>query len=271
MRAFAIAVLAAGFAFFGATLTRADDAQPWVADAALVTSVWSDVHSGGIRAVEPKLAQMEQALARGPAAIAQAGAQTDPRVFLVDGAAESLILLGGLAGSTQDTFKGRTVAAANPYPQIGLLLGSYYDEIGKPQEAVRVLDAGLAASMAPDMHLGETVSNLDAERGVALAALRRWPESLASYDAGLEAASDDDPAFKALLLRGRGYALTELNRLDDAEKAYNDSLALAPGNALAQHEIAYIQRLRAGAPRIDPGGIKPLQPPPGTEPPPEGH
>jgi hypothetical protein len=73
---------------------------------------------------------------------------------------------------------------------------------------------------------------------------------------------DLDDAMRAHVLRGRGYALTELNRLDEAEQAYNDSLKYEPGNTRAQSELRYIAGLRAGAPPVASSGLAPLQRPP---------
>ena len=50
------------------------------------------------------------------------------------------------------------------------------------------------------------------------------------------------------MLRGRGLALTELKRLDEAEAAYRDALALEPGNALATSELQYIAGASATSP-----------------------
>ncbi len=86
---------------------------------------------------------------------------------------------------------------------------------------------------------------LFSEKGAALSALKRFDEALATFDTGLQIANLSD-ADRARFFRGRGYALTELRRLDDAQKAYEDSLKLDPGNALAQNELQYIARLRAG-------------------------
>ena len=49
------------------------------------------------------------------------------------------------------------------------------------------------------------------------------------------------------MLRNRGYALTELRRLDEAQAAYEASLTLDPANALAENELRYIASLKAGA------------------------
>lgn len=50
---------------------------------------------------------------------------------------------------------------------------------------------------------------------------------------------------EARALRGMGFCLIELGKLDEAEKMFTDSLKLAPGNPSALNEIGYIQELRA--------------------------
>ena len=50
---------------------------------------------------------------------------------------------------------------------------------------------------------------------------------------------------QAAALRGIGFILTEQDDLDGAEQAYRQSLALAPDNPLALHELSYVAHLRA--------------------------
>lgn len=52
-------------------------------------------------------------------------------------------------------------------------------------------------------------------------------------------------AVEPMALRGMGFMLIELNRLDEAEQALRDSLKLDPGNDVALNELAYIRELRA--------------------------
>jgi len=47
-------------------------------------------------------------------------------------------------------------------------------------------------------------------------------------------------------LRGEGYALVELQKLDDAERAYRRVLELDPNDEQAEKELGYIAGLRAG-------------------------
>jgi tetratricopeptide (TPR) repeat protein len=226
---------------------------PWAKDDALLTTVQGDVRSGGITAVAPHVADVEQALTN-PQLTYNAGSTV---YVLTDGPGETLAALAVL-GPKKDV---NTVAMASPYPLLSLYLGSYYNEVGKPDQALRVLDAGLKLSPITGVQLGKTMPALTAERGAALAGLKRWQDDIDNEDAGLklEGASDK---LRALLDRGRGYALTELGRLDEAEAAYNESLKLEPGNPRALHELQYIAGLRTGA-QPTPGGIIPLQQPQG--------
>jgi hypothetical protein len=72
-----------------------------------------------------------------------------------------------------------------------------------------LLDCGLALVSVSEQ--GEHRAVLIAERGAALEALHRWPDALANYDDGLRI-DDLDNRTKALMDRGRGFALTELGR-----------------------------------------------------------
>jgi tetratricopeptide (TPR) repeat protein len=136
-------------------------------------------------------------------------------------------------------------AVLNPYALIGFELGSYYNEIGKSEDAIRVLDETLSLSPSPDGAVGAHVGELMNEKGVALGSLKRNSEALDIFEQALAShvltAHD-----RALLDRGRGYTLTELNRLDEAEAAFRDSLQYEPGNKRAETELGYIAHLRAG-------------------------
>lgn len=48
----------------------------------------------------------------------------------------------------------------------------------------------------------------------------------------------------ARALRGEGFALIELNQLDEAEKSFQASLKVEPDNKLALSELDYIKKLR---------------------------
>ena len=50
---------------------------------------------------------------------------------------------------------------------------------------------------------------------------------------------------KPLVLRGIGFALTELDRLDEAQLAFEASLEVEPSSELAKNELIYIEQVRA--------------------------
>ena len=129
------------------------------------------------------------------------------------------------------------VCRGNPYPTAAFYLGSYFNETAQPNAAIEVLNLGLVA--APDSPL------LLTERNAAFNALHHWDDTLSGADRGL-AIANLLPRDRARLLRNRGYALTELRRLDDAQQAYEASLQLEPDSALAKNELAYIARLKNG-------------------------
>ncbi|MDE2134201.1 MAG: tetratricopeptide repeat protein [Alphaproteobacteria bacterium] len=227
--------------------------QPWVKAQTLLDATLSDLSKGGIMAVAAHVSDLEQALAEAPQAIAAGHAETGTITVLTDGPTDTLIALSA-AAADKNAAGRQTVAVNNPYPPISLYLGSYYNEIGKPEEALRVLDAGLKLyGMRGVFGVGAHRPLLISERGAALASLKRWPEALANYDEGLALTGIDDRD-RARLYRGRGFALTELGRLDEAEQAYRDSLKLDPDSKIAEGELDYIARLRAGGAK-EPGGI----------------
>ena len=191
--------------------------HPWEEAQAVLTATEADIQTGGgIMPVRAHVRDLEQVLA---------DARADSRPWSA----------------------GKSVAAASDsYRRVSFYLGSYYDEIGKPAEAVRVLDAGLALP-AVKGEIGEREPFLITERGAALNALRRFPEALANDEAGLKI-EDLEDQYRARLLRGRGFALLQLGRLDDGEASYRDSLKIDPDNPVALRELQYVASLRAGGP-----------------------
>jgi tetratricopeptide (TPR) repeat protein len=223
-------------------------AHPWETATAVVKATAADANAGGIARIQAHVADLEAALAGAPQALkAAAAGDKDVTYVLTDGPIQAGLATLAAAGDNSRVYPGHSVRAVeNPYPAIGFYLGTFYNETGRPADAIRVLDAGLALDSAVKGDtLGSFQSNLISERAAALGALKRWPEVLAGYDDGLKLPGIKG-ASRARMERGRGAALTELGRLDEAEKAYRDSLEDGPGNARALGELQYIARLRAG-------------------------
>lgn len=222
---------------------------PWDKDRTLLQSVTPELQQGGIKALAPHVADFEAALANGKQFFPDGALVDDKRYVLVDGLAENLLmLLTYTAAQKKDPTVKAVATIPNPYPSIGSELASYYDETGKPEDAIRVLDASMALSPAPEVHAGGHLGSMIGEKGFALGLLKRFPEALAAYDQGLALKGLSMPD-QTRLLRGRGFALVEMNRLDEGEEAYREALKLNPADARSMNELAYIARLRAGGPK----------------------
>jgi tetratricopeptide (TPR) repeat protein len=214
---------------------------PWENDNALLDATIKDVRKAGIAAVASHASDLEQALAGAVHSIELAAAGDGTTVYaLSDNPTASI---HEIMTTAADKTKKPVKAAFNPYPGISFFLGSYYDDAGKPQEALRALDAGLAL---PGIEESAHRSDLLVERGAALSALKRWQDALATYDAALTIESDT-PAIKAYIQRGRGMALAQLGRMDDAKAAYGESLKLVSDDPEARKQLDYIRKLREGA------------------------
>ncbi len=219
------------------TTALADDpAWKQAQDVAQATGV--DVNKfRSLLAIAPHVETLEKALADGVAA--QPGMTADGKtIVLTDGLTETIAAMAAAAKS------GKGAAAQpNPYPDIALYLGLYYNEVHKYDDALRVIAAGLRLAYTDSM--GTHLPKLYSERANAYAQSRRYEQALATDDTGLTLTADKDTD-RARFQRGRGFALVELGRLDDAKMAYQESLKFEPGNALATRELAYVERLKAG-------------------------
>ena len=222
--------------------------KPWEQAGVVVAATDADVQKDGIRAVGSHVDDLEQALAQAPQAFAAATAGDGDAVYvLTDNQSDTLIALIEVAVAGQKNpgaEKRKTVAVHNPYPTIALYLGTYYNEVDKPAQALRVFDVEKSLP-APFRGLFVEAAPIAGERAVALVKLGRLPEALAVYEEGVKLADKDNRQL-ARMHRGRGYVLTELGRLDEAEQAYQESLKIEPDNALAKRELQYITGLRAG-------------------------
>lgn len=246
MRPIAIVIFLACLAAAPAGAEPTSAQQPWVEAETLLKAANADIAQGGIRALSPRVDAIEAALTDAKAVFAATQPGDGPIYVLVDGPGETLAAMA--AAQKTANAPRRVLAVPNPYPLLSLYLASYYNDVGRSEDALRILDLGLTLSPLPDLKLGSMLPHLYSERGAALEALKRWQDGLDDYDAGLKLADIKD-ADRARLYRGRGFCLTELGRLDDAEASYNQSLALAPGNPLAIRELEYIARLKAGGPK----------------------
>ena len=245
-------------------LTLADvPPLPWKDDFILAAKVMPLVQENGIKAMAPYADDVEAALKRAPGSFPDGVVAQGKRYMLVDGEAEIDIAKAreALLASSDGT-AGQMVPLGNPYAALGHELGVYYDEIGKFEDGIRVLDQTMALSPDPAALKGSTMPGTLIEKSFALTQLKRYDEALLVCDRALSIPTLSSKE-RSRLYRGKGFAFTETDRLDDALAAYRESLKLEPGNLRALNEIQYIEGLKAGGRKV-PGTTLPL----GNAPPP---
>lgn len=238
--------------------------HPWDSAQQVASQTNADFQKSGYQGIAPHVPALEAELANAGKSFNVPDSGKGSIYRLTDGSAQTLGILLLAAVDKKSGSAGRDVVAIwNPYPAISYDLGYYYNEIGRFDDALRVLDAGLALPTEDGMAVGEHTPMLISERGAALEGLKRWPEALDNFRKGASIGGLDKDQI-ALMLRGQGLALTELGRFDEAEKSYRDSLVSAPNNPNALRELAYIARLRAGGATAPTGIIRPAPPSPGS-------
>lgn len=229
-----------------------------LADRKVVSNAYTDLRRGGYPALRPHLKALERVLANAPASYPKVEMTDGHALFRADPGEDvaEMTMAGMMAGVVQkkSVIVERTL---NVYPWASFMLGGYAVDTKRPDEAIAYLDKGLALQPA--------AAALISEKGAALQLAKRPAEALAVYDSGL--AADDifqlpSQVDRARMLRGRGYSLGELGRLDEAVAAYQESLKIEPDNALAKGELRYLAELKAGRPPstgdlVIPGGPRP--------------
>jgi len=85
-----------------------------------------------------------------------------------------------------------------------------------------------------------------AERAYLIGSLGDRAASLEMYQRSLTLVEKypSSTYLKPLVLRGIGFALIELDRLDEAQLAFEASLEVEPRNELAKNELIYIEQIR---------------------------
>lgn len=186
--------------------------------------------------------QHEDALALLDALIADYAAQyrhDKRRIFCARTSTESAAYLIKAATEHQSAVTlGPTLAYAH-------YLRSYaLTELGRDEAARGALE--LALSLSPYNPL------MLAEHGHHQQLDRDWDAMLTTFQLAEEMVQiatpeDSQASEKGRALRGQGYALVELGRLEEAEQRYVQALAINAQDAIARDELAYVRRQRSAA------------------------
>ena len=194
--------------------------------------------------LEPMVPDLQKVVANAPARWPMIDHQPGLTTIRLNDTSATLPVLMAVAVSAKGEAgqkAGKAVAVTNTYGMAAFLLGSLAVEKRQPEEALVWLERGL--SFQPDNLM------LVTEKGSAMILQHRFAEAIAFYDAQPPLdflAGLANPDAEARILRSRGFCLTELNRLDEAEAAYVKSLELEPDHGGAKAELDYIRKLKAG-------------------------
>jgi|SRR5438552_4025095 len=181
-----------------------------------------------------KAGKADQSLALVDSIIAQA--------MLKDAKDPKAICPSAAAAFLQSFMKGNfSVSVENDWCDAMLVKGYALNELKRPAEAEQVLGSLVGHDPNNAQYLIEyayTVRvNGQLERSLDL---YKQAEKLASKLEDRESAAH----WRAVALRGQGYAYSDLQRWDDATKAYQRSLKYEPDSELARNELRYIEEHR---------------------------
>jgi tetratricopeptide (TPR) repeat protein len=120
------------------------------------------------------------------------------------------------------------------YSKMWWQLAIVYSEEGQAENAIAAIESGLA--IEPEH------PRLWVEKGFLLNRLTQHQAALESYETAVSIRDWAPNSLRARALRGLGSALIDLERLEDAQRAYLRSLELDPECELAKRELEYIAR-----------------------------
>lgn len=205
-----------------------------ITDQTKVTTALHDFTKGGYTALATHLDELRDVMNHAPTRFPKIEVRGAITLIRADSPEFDRLSADAKAESPTTT----VVKAFNTYPWASFMLGSYANEQKHFDEAIGYLEHGLVMQPEHDNLLGE--------KGFALAQTHRPAEALAAYQAALKAPVLVDRR-RAVLLRGVGFAYIDLQRLDDAQAAYEDSLKFDATNQIAKNELKYIAEHRSSA------------------------
>lgn len=215
----------------------------------------------GLTAEEARLQQGMQMLQSGQVQAAIDGPLTDvikgfekqygkspDKVFSVRGTKQTLYYLAAFANGTIKGGPGQknAITVGPEWATAYWLRGYAYSGMGRYAEATADLKKALVLSPKDAAYTGELAFVYQMEK--------RWNESLLTYQAmaadvelmdGFEPQQLNEMSCKAL--RGEGFALVEMKRYAESEKAYQDCIQLIPGEPKSTAELEYVRAEKAKA------------------------
>ncbi|ESQ90035.1 hypothetical protein ABAC460_09720 [Asticcacaulis sp. AC460] len=205
-------------------------------DTELTLKALEAMNAGGVDRAWRLLPELEAALARAPD-VPSLPERCGDTIHIYD---DDMMLLLAMTAYVTSTPELKNVSVvqheALPYGSLGFIVGWLYYEKKDFGAAHRAYAKGRLNN--PDDYV------LVAEDSLALAHMHRSREALDLLDAFIAGHPDLEDDELAALQRKRGYTLIELDRNDEAEAAYKESLRLEPDNSTAKAELDYITQQR---------------------------
>lgn len=233
------------------TCPQIADADIEATDQQLLARALEDFNRGGFAGLRRHLEPMRAAMARAPGCYPMIERRGDT-ILLREVEAPNEVMLTVLMTAAVTGQETSVDHVENTYGVVALLLGSFAVQTRQYEEAITWLDQGLARQ--PDNTL------LIGEKGMALSALRRFQEAYDLYQSALNNTALTFTLDRPTFMRRSAIVLIDLERLDEAEALLNEVLTLKPDDQIAQHELQYIARLRAGGAAADMQLIAPNAP-----------
>jgi tetratricopeptide (TPR) repeat protein len=155
---------------------------------------------------------------------------------------ESLLYLTEFSITKTSTTKVKAKVVSSDWAYAYYLRAYALLEIGRPADAKLSLERALALSPRNSQFLSELANIYQREKN--------WPLALQTFQLAEAAAKDVSPpnlknSDLSRAWRGIGFVYVEQNRLDEAEKIYQQCLELDKNDAKALNELRYIQGMKA--------------------------
>ncbi|RDS79985.1 tetratricopeptide repeat protein [Dyella psychrodurans] len=159
------------------------------------------------------------------------------RIYCAESTTEVMLYLATAAQNHQEA----QVLAKPTWALAYYVRGYAYGSLGRTADA--------EASLKQALQLSPSNSQFLSELGNAYEHEKDWPQALKTFQdadtaASVAARNEIKVPLRCRALRGQGYVYVELHQLDDATKAYQQCLAIQPGDPASLRELGYVQGLR---------------------------
>jgi tetratricopeptide (TPR) repeat protein len=166
-------------------------------------------------------------------------AHSKPKIYCAQTLTEALVY-SGMKSSNRN---GSVVLSKPTWAMAYYLRGYAYGSMGDMAHSEESLKQALVLSPFNSQFLSELGNVYENEKN--------WSSGLDAFQNAYAAAEFAPPAQQVSLrchaLRGQGFVLVELHKLDEATQKYNACLSISPGDQRSLDELGYVKGLQAKA------------------------